>query len=327
MEILLILSSKSYCFPLYNVAVPVDDSFDGYGLFPVIDDRIAKAWFHFHSPKSLFHCNDVCCSFEFELLSSFQLIKERIVNIHFSNDSLWMKALLESCPFHSWKYTTVLLSFHAIQFLVLVPLCIWRWQSIIDPITVVSLTHLSFPTKGFAFDQQCASPNSTIKWVKVMKSITCMIKAIHYRCWMLIERICTNTIITAIAIDPLFSYQTSSTSSQYNNNHLHVSLILEFPFVNDCTLRTHQISLSEYCKTPADIGLSIQSKTSPTFSIPEYLVDDRLKLVHWLLDADALSLWFTLSSDIIRSEENDGIVNEWYYCILHGGIVSNESME
>ena len=63
MEILLILSRKSYCFPLYNVAVPVDDSFAGYGLFPVIDDRIEKAWFHFHSPKSLFHCNDVWCSF------------------------------------------------------------------------------------------------------------------------------------------------------------------------------------------------------------------------------------------------------------------------
>ena len=79
MEILLILSRKSYCFPLYNVAVPVDDSFAGYGLFPVIDDSIAKAWFHFHSPKSLFHCIDVCCSFEFESLSSFQLMKERIV--------------------------------------------------------------------------------------------------------------------------------------------------------------------------------------------------------------------------------------------------------
>ena len=47
MEILLILSRKSYCFPLYNVAVPVDDSFAGYGLFPVIDDRIAKAFFIF----------------------------------------------------------------------------------------------------------------------------------------------------------------------------------------------------------------------------------------------------------------------------------------
>ena len=213
MEILLILSSKSYCFPLYNVAVPVDDSFAGYGLFPVIDDRIAKAWFHFHSPKSLFHCNDVWCSFEFESSSSFQLMKERIVNIHFSNDSLWMKALLEPCPFHSWKYTTVLLSFHAIQFLVIVPLCIWRWQSIIDPITIVSPTHLSFPTKGFTLDHQCASPNSTIKWVKVMKSITWMRKAIHYRCCMLIERICTNTDITAIAIDPLSSYQSSSTPS------------------------------------------------------------------------------------------------------------------
>ena len=150
MEILLILSSKSYCFPLYNVAIPVDDSFAGYGLFLVIDDRMAKVWFHFHSPESLFHCIDVCCSFEFESLSSFQLMKERIVNIHFSNDSLWMKALLEPCPFHSWKYTTVLLSFYAIQFLVLVLLCIWRWQSIIDPVTIVSPTHLSFPTKGFA---------------------------------------------------------------------------------------------------------------------------------------------------------------------------------
>ena len=243
MEILLILSSKSYCFPLYNVAVPVDDSFVGSGLFPVIDDRIAKVWFHFHSSESLFHCNDVCCSFEFESLSSFQLMKYRIVNIYFSNDSLWMKALLEPCPFHSWKYTTVFLSFYAIQFLVLVPLCIWRWQSIIDPITIVSLIHLSFPTKGFALDQQCASPNPTIKWVKVMKSITWMRKAIHYRCWTLIERICTNTIIIAMAIDPLSSYQTSSTPSQYNNNHLHVSVILEFPFVNNCTLRTHQISL------------------------------------------------------------------------------------
>ena len=104
-------------------------------------------------------------------------------------------------------------------------------------------------------------------------------------------------------------------SFQYNNNHLFVSVILESHFVNDCTLRTHQISLFKYCKTPADIGLSIQSNTSPTFSIPEYLVDDRLRLVHWLLDADALSLWFILSSDMIRSEENDGIVNEWYYCI------------
>ena len=148
-----------------------------------------------------------------------------------------------------------------------------------------------------------------------MKSSTSMRKAIHYHCWILIERICTNTDITAIAIDPLSSYQSSSTSSQYNNNHLHVSVIMEFPFVNDCTLRTHQISLFEYCKTPADIGLSIQSKTIPTFSIPEYLVDDRLRLVHWLLDADALFLWFILSSDMIRSEENDGIVNEWYYCI------------
>ena len=148
-----------------------------------------------------------------------------------------------TCPFHSWKYTTVLLSFHAIQFLVLVLLSIWRWQSIIDPVTTVSLTHLSFPTKGFALDQQCASPNPTIKWVKVMKSITWMRKAIHYRFWMLIERICTNTDITAIAINPLSSYQSSSTSSQYNNNHLHVSVILEFHFVNNCTLRTHQISL------------------------------------------------------------------------------------
>ena len=227
MEILLILSSKSYCFPLYNVAIPVDDSFAGSGLFPVIDDRIAKVWFHFHSPESLFHCNGVCCSFEFESLSSFQLMKERIVNIHFSNDSLWMKALLESCPFHSWKYATVLLSFHAIQFLVLVLLSIWRWQSIIDPVTTVSLTHLSFPTKGFALDQQCASPNPTIKWVKVMKSITWMRKAIHYRFWMLIERKCSISVITTIAIDPLSSYQSSSTSSQYNNNHLHVSVILE----------------------------------------------------------------------------------------------------
>ena len=88
MEILLILSNKSYCFPLYNVAVPVEDSFAGSGLFPVIDDRIAKAWFYFHSFESLFHCNDVCCSFEFESLFSFQLMKERIVNIHFSNDLL-----------------------------------------------------------------------------------------------------------------------------------------------------------------------------------------------------------------------------------------------
>ena len=31
MEILLILNSKSYCLPLYNVAVPVDDSFAGSG--------------------------------------------------------------------------------------------------------------------------------------------------------------------------------------------------------------------------------------------------------------------------------------------------------
>ena len=47
MEILLLLSSKSYCFPLYNVAIPVDDSFAGYGLFLVIDDRMAKACFIF----------------------------------------------------------------------------------------------------------------------------------------------------------------------------------------------------------------------------------------------------------------------------------------
>ena len=103
---------------------------------------------------------------------------------------------------HFWKYTTVLLSSHAIQFLVIVLLCIWIWHSIIVPITTVSLTHLSFPTKGFALDQQCASPDPTIKWVKVMKISTSMRKAIHYRCWMLIERICTNTDITAIAIDP-----------------------------------------------------------------------------------------------------------------------------
>ena len=242
MEILLILSSKSYCFPLYNVAIPVDDSFAGYGLFLVIDDRMAKACFIF----TLRNHYSIALMFAVVLnsnQSSFQLMKERIVNIHFSNDSLWMKALLEPCPFHSWKYTTVLLSFHAIQFLVIVLLCIWRWQSIIVPITIVSLTHLSFPTKGFALGHQCASPDPTIKWVKVMKSITWMRKAIHYRCWTLIERICTNTIIIAIAIDPLSSYQSSSTSSQYNNNHLHVSLILEFHFVNDCTLRTHQISL------------------------------------------------------------------------------------
>ena len=110
--------------------------------------------------------------------------------------------------------------------------------------------------------QQCASPDPTIKWVKVMKSITWMIKAIHDRCWMLIERICTNTIITAIAIDPLSSDQTSSTPSQYNNNHLHVSVILESHFVNNCTLRIHQISLFEYCKTPADIDLYSQNSSN-----------------------------------------------------------------
>ena len=181
MEILLLLSSKSYCFPLYNVAIPVDDSFAGYGLFLVIDDRMAKACFIF----TLRNHYSIALMFAVVLNSNryphFSLWK-RIVNIHFSNDSLWMKALLESCPFHSWKYTMVLLSFHAIQFLVLVLLCIWRWQSIIVLITIVSLTHLSFPTKGFAFDQQCASPNPTIKWVKVMKSSTWMRKAIHYHC-------------------------------------------------------------------------------------------------------------------------------------------------
>ena len=53
------------------------------------------------------YCNDVCCSLEFESLSSFQLLKDRIVIIHFSNESLWMKALLEPYPFHSWKQGVV----------------------------------------------------------------------------------------------------------------------------------------------------------------------------------------------------------------------------
>ena len=225
MEILLILSSKSYCFPLYNVAIPVDDSFAGYGLFLVIDDRMAKACFIF----TLRNHYSIALMFAVVLNSN-----------HYPHFSLWKKELWISisrtirCEWklglnhvHFWKYTTVLLSSHAIQFLVIVLLCIWIWHSIIVPITTISLTHLSFPTKGFALDHQCASPDPTIKWVKVMKISTSMRKAIHYRSWMLIERICTNTDITAIAINPLSSYQTSSTSSQYNNNHLHVSLILE----------------------------------------------------------------------------------------------------